>query len=282
MADWNSPVITTDYEDVLAELKARDEDLAKMFASGGPTNLPTGTIKWDPSAKTWKKWNGSSWEDASDVYVLPALQTTGNAQVGGTLSVTGAGSFGGAVTLPGNPSNNLHAAPKQYVDNNFQSKHAILTALAALNSVPANRIIYSNGTNSFTVSAITSFALSILDDANAAAVRSTIGAGTGTVSRQSSNFGSGTGHFFLTDGTVRLCFNWKILSVSGSGNTTGAGTWDQEFPNTCYFACGGIQVWSGGNDRVEFGVQSFSKTGFTYRADNASNVSTAWVLGIGN
>lgn len=41
---------------------------------------------------------------------------TGNATLGGTLAVTGAVTLASTLTLSGNPSSNLHAAPKQYVD----------------------------------------------------------------------------------------------------------------------------------------------------------------------
>ena len=54
-----------------------------------------------------------------------------------------------------------------------------LAAIAAL-TVAADKLIYATGADAFATTDFSSFARTILDDANAAAVRTTIGAGTGS------------------------------------------------------------------------------------------------------
>lgn len=71
MADWNTPSTSTLYTDVLAYLKDRDVDLAKMFDGVG-SNVPTGAIKFSAANKRFEKWSGSAWGEliakASDKY----------------------------------------------------------------------------------------------------------------------------------------------------------------------------------------------------------------------
>jgi hypothetical protein len=65
MADWNTPVLTTDYADFLTYLKDRDHDLALMFGGVTATNVPTGAIgiaNVSGSAYKFEKFNGASWD----------------------------------------------------------------------------------------------------------------------------------------------------------------------------------------------------------------------------
>jgi hypothetical protein len=64
-------------------------------------------------------------------------------------------------------------------DVGAQPVDTLLTNIAALSMV-ADRYIYGTGTDTVALGTITSFARSILDDVDAAAVRTTIGAGTGS------------------------------------------------------------------------------------------------------
>ena len=89
MANWSNPQLTSTYTNFLAEVKARDEDLAKQFSSGTISNQPTGAIKWDSSANRWKKWDGSSWGELATTYALTSLTTTGTAGFGGNITITG-------------------------------------------------------------------------------------------------------------------------------------------------------------------------------------------------
>jgi len=89
MANWSNPQLTSTYTNFLAEVKARDEDLAKQFSSGTISNQPTGAIKWDSSANRWKKWSGSAWGELATTYALTSLTTTGTAGFGGNITITG-------------------------------------------------------------------------------------------------------------------------------------------------------------------------------------------------
>lgn len=61
-ADFNKPVMTDNYVDLLAMLRDNQEVLARMFASGtAASNIPVGSVKFD-SGK-FQTWNGSAWDD---------------------------------------------------------------------------------------------------------------------------------------------------------------------------------------------------------------------------
>ena len=87
MANWNNPQLTSTYTNFLAEVKARDVDLATQF-SGSPTNMPTGSIKWNSGTNIWQKWSGSAWGELTSTYQFPAIEAT-------------TGAFGGNVTISG-------------------------------------------------------------------------------------------------------------------------------------------------------------------------------------
>lgn len=285
MADWNTPILTTDYDDVLSYLKDRDADVAKMFASGSPTNIPTDAIKWNSTSKKFEKWNGSSWVDLVDIHNFPAVAVTGNATIGGTLGVTGAATFSSTVTLSGNPTVNLHAAPKQYIDTNFQPKQTLLTAIAALSSIVGDRFLYTSGSNTFAAGTITSLARQLLDDTTAAAMRSTIGAGVGNGTVTISHFSLASSSFYmrLTDGTNHFVIQGMQVSITGSGGSSSLHSWPHTTLWTnCRWAMVGLGVFSLSDDRTEVGISSFSTTQVSIGASNRSNITSCWVLGIGS
>jgi hypothetical protein len=78
MANWNDPTISTLYVQFLADLKARDSDLAKMFDVGTPTNVETDSIRWNSSAGRFEKWNGAAWVELASIYNINADQLDGN------------------------------------------------------------------------------------------------------------------------------------------------------------------------------------------------------------
>ena len=100
-ANWSNPTLTSTYTNFVTEVKARDEDLALQFDGTTATNLPTNTIRWSSSVNRWQKWSGSAWGELTSVYALTALSTTGNANVGGQLSVTGTAFLLNGATVTG-------------------------------------------------------------------------------------------------------------------------------------------------------------------------------------
>lgn len=59
MADWTQPTTLTNYDTFVAEMKARDEDAARMFEGGSYTNIPVNTIRWNRSLRCFQNWHGS-------------------------------------------------------------------------------------------------------------------------------------------------------------------------------------------------------------------------------
>jgi hypothetical protein len=64
MVDWNSPTESTDYKDVLDELRARDEALATMNFDSD-SNIHTNSIRYNTTSKLLQSYNGSSWDNWS-------------------------------------------------------------------------------------------------------------------------------------------------------------------------------------------------------------------------
>jgi len=62
MADWNKPVLTDLYTDVLTYLDARLDDSAQMFTSD-PTNPPAGLLRFVRSSGKFQEWDGLAWQD---------------------------------------------------------------------------------------------------------------------------------------------------------------------------------------------------------------------------
>ncbi|NBS92721.1 MAG: hypothetical protein EBS91_03470 [Betaproteobacteria bacterium] len=102
MANWSNPSLTSTYTNFLSDLKARDEDLAKQFDGQTTSNLPSGAVRWSSSLNRWQKWTGSAWDELAATYALTGLSTTGNAAIGGTLTVTGVSQLAaGTAAAPG-------------------------------------------------------------------------------------------------------------------------------------------------------------------------------------
>lgn len=92
MANWSLPALTSTYTNFVDEVKNRDTDLALGLdpATTTATNVPTNAIRWNSANNRWEKWNGSAWNTLSSLFAFTGLSTTGNASIGGTLTVTGA------------------------------------------------------------------------------------------------------------------------------------------------------------------------------------------------
>lgn len=106
-----------------------------------------------------------------------------------------------------------------------QPLDATLTALAGVTTA-ANQLIYSTAADTFTTTSLTAFARTILDDADAATVRTTLGLVIGTnVQAYSANLGTiaglgvTDGNFIVGNGTT-----WVVESGATARTSLGLGT----------------------------------------------------------
>jgi lysophospholipase L1-like esterase len=108
-----------------------------------------------------------------------------------SISRTGAGI--GTVTgklRPGTPSNTLDAADKAYVDGYAQPLDSELTAIAGLSSA-ADRVPYFTGSGTASLATFTAAGRALVDDADAAAQRTTLGLGTAATAGSASTSAEG-------------------------------------------------------------------------------------------
>lgn len=222
MANWSNPVLTSTYTDFMNQLKDRDVDLALQFDGASSSNIPTNAIRWSSSANRWQKWSGSAWDELTTTYALTGLSTTGNASIGGTLTVTGSttlasatattptasddstkvattafvkdqlyaplasptftgtpaaptaavgtnttqlattayvnaeiandallksgGTMTGAITLSGDPTADLHAVPRQWVEGRASKESCRVATTAELNATSTVNTLTNSGT----------------------------------------------------------------------------------------------------------------------------------------
>lgn len=90
MADWSLPATTSTYVDVLANLKDRDLDSAKLFDGVTVTNPQTGMIRWSSANTRLEKWNGTAWVALAATHAISisgsSASCTGNAATATALA----------------------------------------------------------------------------------------------------------------------------------------------------------------------------------------------------
>jgi hypothetical protein len=91
-SNWNLPINTTNYADVLSNIKERDNDLVRGLdpaASANPSNLITNAIRWNSANRRHEKFNGSTWDVLATSY---NINIDGSAStVSGTVAIANGG-----------------------------------------------------------------------------------------------------------------------------------------------------------------------------------------------
>ena len=116
-ADNTSPIPTNKLE---SEILTETEGDARYISGSGAAARANNVIKFDSSGNVTRSGRVDT-ENINDDAVTPAkLVDSINTDIAGKLNRTG-GTMTGKITLDGDPTSNLHAATKQYVDNNAGS-----------------------------------------------------------------------------------------------------------------------------------------------------------------
>lgn len=182
--DWTKPSITSNYTDVLSELKARDESCATMDYTGA-TNLPTGVIRWNAGTKKFESFDGvSSWTDIHPEIAQHLASTSNPHSV--TASQVGAASTSNLNAHTGNVSNPHSVTPGQIgafkISNNLSEVAHAPTLRGNINAASASDLTShtSNTSNPHNVTAAQTGALkasnNLSDVSSASAARGNIGA----------------------------------------------------------------------------------------------------------
>lgn len=82
-ADFNKPVISDTYTDVLLRVREMFASLGTMDGAG--SNPPTNLIRWNSGGSKFEKWGGASWADLAATY---AITVTNSTQLGSVAAAT--------------------------------------------------------------------------------------------------------------------------------------------------------------------------------------------------
>jgi hypothetical protein len=77
MADFNNPILTSTYSDMVDELKNRDIDSIKWLDGTSSTNLPTGAKRWNATNSYFEKFDGTTWSPLVAKYLINVDQLDG-------------------------------------------------------------------------------------------------------------------------------------------------------------------------------------------------------------
>jgi hypothetical protein len=117
MADFNEPQLTSTYTSFLSTLKARDTDLAALFANDAVSvsNWPARAVRFNTNSNKFQRRNSanSGFEDLTSNHHFPAITIDGSGDltVGGNMTL--GGNFDGTGYITGNNINVTHVNPPQ-------------------------------------------------------------------------------------------------------------------------------------------------------------------------
>lgn len=101
-ANWNLPVLTSNYAAFLAEMKSRDEDIATWFDNTTSENLPNKTKRWNSLGSKFEIWDGTAWSDLSTLYEIKVRDTDKlNGQTASYYAVANHGHTAATITANG-------------------------------------------------------------------------------------------------------------------------------------------------------------------------------------
>ena len=151
MANFNNPQLTSTYTDFLSQLKARDTDLAVMFANdavGTVSNWPARTVRFNTNSNKFQRRNSDNtgFEDLTSNHHFPAITIDGS----GTLSVggniTAGGNYIGTGNITGNNINvNGTNIPSTGLYRPATSTLGIATSAALKWTIDSNGRLFNNG-----------------------------------------------------------------------------------------------------------------------------------------
>jgi lysophospholipase L1-like esterase len=167
------------------------------------------------------------------------------------------GMYGSSKLRPGTPSNTLDAADKAYVDGYAQPLDSELTAIAGLSSA-ADRVPYFTGSGTASLATFTAAGRNLIDDADAAAQRTTLGLGTAATT-------AATDYATAAD---PLGLGMAVtLDPRTFGGAAGVGTSNTAFYGRAVGARSGVtkigSYFSASSGNVDVGIYSGTGTGRT-------------------
>ena len=109
-ADWSVPILTTPYDDLLDDLKARDVDAITLAEA--PVNPPTNAIRWNRTLEVFQEWSGSAWVtmEIAVAGIDPGALGTMAAQNSNAVAITG-GTLDAVLLSNGSWANGSFSAP---------------------------------------------------------------------------------------------------------------------------------------------------------------------------